>query len=74
LYHIRGEIFGDPCAGPSWHPQQLNIQLLKSKLGQDESQFNNLHFIKGANPHQTTGSKVPDFRVKKVFFSHRVAF
>jgi hypothetical protein len=46
---------------PSWHPQQLNIPLLKSKLGQDDSLFNNLYFIKGAYPHQTTGSKVPDF-------------
>jgi hypothetical protein len=53
---------------PSWHPQQLNIHLLKSKLGHDESQFNNLHFIKGAHPHQATGSKVPDFSVKKVLF------
>jgi hypothetical protein len=60
LYHFRGKIFGDPCAG-SFHPQQLNIQLLKSKLGQDESQFNNLHFIKGAHPRQAIGSKVPDF-------------
>jgi hypothetical protein len=64
--HQKKEIFGEKYLEihvqiPSWHLQQHNIQLLKSKLSQDESPFNNLNFIKGAHPHQTTGSKVPDF-------------
>jgi hypothetical protein len=55
-------MFGDLCAGsflasPTAHLTPLKIQT----IGQDESLFNNLHFIKGAHPHQTTGSKVTDF-------------
>jgi hypothetical protein len=42
----------------SWHPQQLICHFLKSKPEQTGSLTNNQHFIKGAHPNQTTGSKV----------------
>jgi hypothetical protein len=46
---------------PSWHFQQHICHRLKSKLGQDESLFKNLYFIKWALVNQTTRSKVTDF-------------
>jgi hypothetical protein len=48
----------------SWHPQQHICHLQKSEPSLYDSLTNILHFIKGGHPHQTTGSKVPEFRGK----------
>jgi hypothetical protein len=49
---------------PSWHPQQHICHPRKSEPSLYDSLTNILHFIKRTHPHQTTGSKVPEFRGK----------
>jgi hypothetical protein len=49
---------------PSRHPQQHIYHLQKSESSLYDSLTNILHFIKRGHPHQTTGSKVPEFHGK----------
>jgi hypothetical protein len=49
---------------PFWHPQQHICHLQKSESSLYDSLTNIQHFIKRRHSHQTTGSKVPEFRGK----------
>jgi hypothetical protein len=59
---------------PSWHPQQHICHIRKSKPSLYDSLTNILRFIKGGHPHQTTGSKVPEFRGKNSPFCPPCSF
>ncbi len=61
---LRGKYLEIHVQVPSWHPQQHICHLQKSEPSLYDSLTNILHFIKRRHPHQTTGSKVPEFRGK----------